>query len=293
MGNLIKWKSVDSESTFDQARVYRSTTESGTYTLLVTQSITDMSYYDPDGQSTSWYKVDFYDTTNSVASELSTAFQADTFRGYCTVADIRAMTNITTSDLTDTQVCNLITYAGVQLNADMQIHEEEERVLYISNTKGNDIDGSNTTYYCKHYPLGDLNDDFKVNTSDVNVYQYLSDGTRTELTVDSVTAATGSWELDSAPAATISHLAVTYNWAQRSVSTPDPLIKQAVIALVSFLGYRKINVGKSPRWRMGSTQIWRDIGAHDQYYQSYNRLLVKLNNRFQMGKVDADEATLF
>ena len=289
MGNLVSWKTIDSESTFNQVRIYRSTSESGTYTLIETQTdITDASYYDPNGVAGSWYKIDFYDTTNSVASTLSTAFLADTFRGYCTVEDIRNMTNISTSDVSDTGVCNLITYAGTILNSDMEIYEEEERIAYISNTKGNDINGTNTTFYCKNFPMGDLNDDFKVNTSDVNVYQYASDGTRTALTVSSVVAATGSFVLSSAPAASISHLTVTYKWAQRNVATPDALIKQAVIALVSSFAYRKINVGKSPRWRMGSTQIWRDITAHDQYYKEYNRLLARLNDRLNVDQIQLE-----
>jgi len=225
-----------------------------------------------------------------VASDYSDAFQADTFRGYCTVEDIRNMTNITASDLTDTEVCNLITYAGVMLNADMQIYEEEEEVEYISNTKSNEIDGSNTVYYTKHYPLGDLNDDFKVDTDDVKVYQYEDDGTRTELTVSAITTADdGKITLSAAPAASTVTLTLTYKWAQRSVYTPNPLIKQAVISLVGFLAYRKINIGKAPHWRMGSTQIWRDIGAQDKYYQDYNRILTRLNDRLVMDFIESED----
>ena len=36
MGNLIKWKRIDTEATFDYARVYSASSESGTYTLLET-----------------------------------------------------------------------------------------------------------------------------------------------------------------------------------------------------------------------------------------------------------------
>jgi len=208
----------------------------------------------------------------------------------CTVEDIRNMTNITTSDLTDTEVCNLITYAGVMLNADMQIYEEEEEVEYISNTKSNEIDGSNTVYYTKHYPIGDLNDDFKVDTDDVKVYQYEDDGTRTELTVSAITTADdGKITLSAAPAASTVTLTLTYKWAQRSVYTPSPLIKQAVISLVGFLAYRKINIGKAPHWRMGSTQIWRDIGAQDKYYQDYNRILTRLNDRLVMDFIESED----
>lgn len=288
MGNLIKWKKIDSEATFDLARIYRATSESGTYALLTTQTISDVSYYDPDGVAGSWYKIDFYDTTNVVASDLSDAFQADTFRGYCTVEDIRNMTNITSSDLTDTQICNLITYAGIQLNADMQVYEEEEDIAYISTAKSNKIDGSNTTFYTQNFPIGDLNDDMKVTIADTEVFQYDSDGTRTELTVSTITPDEGKFVLESAPAGTITRITVTYKWAQRSVTTPDPLIKQAVISLISFLAYRKINIGKSPRWRMGMTQIWRDVGAHDQYYKDYNRMLTRLNDRLLVDQIQLE-----
>jgi len=244
-----------------------------------------MSYYDATGASTSWYKVDFYDTTNSVASALSTAFQSGEFRGYCTVDDIRNATNITSSDLSDTQVCNLITFAGIQINADMNIYVEEERVAYITNTKSNEIDGTNTTFYTRNWPIGDLNDDFSVDSSDVEVFSYDSDGTRTELTVSSVTAKTGTVELETAPAAALSKVTMTYKWCQRDVTVPDPLLKTACVLLVSFWAYSKINIGKSPRWRMGSTQIYRDMDSPEKYYDRYLRMLSRLNDRTSINQI--------
>jgi len=287
MGNLIKWKAIDSEATYNKARVYRSDTREATYTLLATQNITDHSYYDPTGTRSQWYKIDFYDTTTVQASALSDPMKGGTYMGYCTVEDVRNLTNLTVNDLTDTQLCNLIEYAAHQVNADINVYHEEEVVSYIDNTRGNDTNGTNKTFYTKLYPIGDLNDNMTVDTDDLQVYQYLADGTKTQLTVSEIIPNTGQWQLSIAPSGTIAKLTVTYNSASKSVSDPNPLVKTACALLTAAWAYTKINVGKAPRWRMGSTQIWRDMDSFKTYYDKYLQLLNQINNRNLTEMVEA------
>ena len=280
MGNLIKWKTISTESTFDVTRIYRATSEAGSYSQIASQGIADASYYDPTGTDSHWYKVDFYDSTNSVASELSDAIQGGTYKGYCTPEEVRILTNLSSSDATDTMLCDLITFAGRELNSDINIHHEEEDVTYISNEKENTFDGSNTTYYTKDYPIGDNDDDMDVDTSDILVSNYASDGTKTTLTVSSLTANTGAFVLASAPTAdNCSKMTITYVSVQRSVSDPHPLVKTACAMLTAAYAYQKINVGKAPRWRMGSTQIWRDMDSFKTWYSKYLRIINAINDR--------------
>ena len=280
MGNLIKWKTIDSESTFDTARIYRATSESGSYSLLASQGIGDASYYDPNGTTTHWYKIDFYDTTNAVASSLSTAIQGGTFKAYCTPEDVRNITNISTSDATDTQLANLIGYAGTQLNSQINVLHEEEKVEYIDNEKQNTVNGTNTTFYTKDFPIGDYDGDSDVDTSDIKVYQFSpTTGARTELTVSTITPNEGKFVLSSAPTAAAGKMTVTYNKSSLSVSTPDPLVKMATACLTAAWAYTKINVGKAPRWRIGSTQIWRDMESFNTWYSKYLQLVEQINNR--------------
>jgi len=289
MGNLIKWKAIDSEATYDQARIYRATSESGTYAYLAYQGIGDQSYYDGEGTTSHWYKIDFYTSSTGAASALSDAIKGGTYKSYCTVEDIRNMTNLTTSDLTDTQVCNLIAYAGAQLNAAINVYIEEENILEINDTKTNKIDGSNKTYYTLNYPIGDMDNDMDVDIGDITVYTYGSDGTKTEGTVSSIIPNTGEFVLESAPAAEIVRLVVTYNHSQRSVSDPDMLIKMACSLLAAAWAYTKINVGKAPRWRMGSTQIWRDMDSFKTYYTKYQTILLEINDRSQMDTITSPD----
>ena len=64
---------------------------------------------------------------------------------------------------------------------------------YISYDKENTIDGSNTSFWTQKYPIGDLDDDMDVDTDDIKVYQYSSDGTKTQVTVSSITPNTGNF----------------------------------------------------------------------------------------------------
>jgi len=286
IGVLLKWRSIDSEATYDKARVWRSATRDSGYALVATQDIADQSYYDQNGTTSSWYKIDFYQTSNSAASALSDPIQGGTFKGYCTVEDVRNMTNLTTNDLTDTQLCVLIEYCGAQLNEDMNVYLEEEEVWEINNTKTNKIDGTNATYYTKKYPIGDSNNDMAVDTTDIEVYQYLSDGTKQQLTVSSITPNTGMFVLSIAPASSIVKITVTYKYCQLSVSDPNTLVKMACALLTAAWAYTKINVGKAPRWRMGSTQIWRDMDSFGNYYKKYLQILTQINDRSNLGIVD-------
>jgi len=283
MGCLLRWKIPDTEATYTLVRIYRATSEAGTYTLLASQTITDNTYYDATGSTTMWYKILFTDGTNN--SAYSDAVQGGTYVMYCTVDDVRQMTNITSSDLSDTQIADLIVWAGTQLNADIHCHWIEEQLQYIDNTRENEINSTNTTYYTLHFPIGDLNDDMAVTTADVEVYLYDSNCVRTVSTVSSITPDDGKFVLSSAPGSTSNKVTVTYRSCQRSVHIPDPLIKMACAVLAAAWGYSKINVGKAPQFKMGSTAIWRDMKAFDTLYKRYLALVAQINNRSMVERV--------
>ena len=288
MGVLIKWKSIDPEATYNQARVYRATSREGTYSLLTTQDMTDQSYYDPDGTTNMWYKVDFYNSTNTTVSALSDPIKGGTYKGYCTVDDVRHICNLTTNDITDTQICNLIEYTTRELNADINVHHEEERLDYINSVKDNELNANNTTFYTEDYPIGDNNDDGAVDTTDITVWEYSSDGeSRSQVTVSSIVPNEGKLVLSNAPASDVI-LKVTYKSCQRSASDPHALIPVAAALLTTAWAYTKINVGKAPRWQMGSTKIWRDMKSFDTYYNKYLKIVAKINDRSLGDSIEAD-----
>ena len=81
---------------FNQRRFYRSTSETGSYTLLVTKSIEvdrpDGTFYeDSTGTSTSWYKSTYYNSTTDVETTLADAVacKAAESEHYTSLWDIR------------------------------------------------------------------------------------------------------------------------------------------------------------------------------------------------------------
>jgi len=287
MGVLLKWKKITSEATYDTVRVYRASGQTATYELIHSQGIYDNSYYDPSGNGSFWYKVEFYDSVAGDVSALSDASQGGTFYGYCSVEEVRMLTNIRSADINDTQLATLIEFSGTQLNNDINVLEEDERVLYMDEEKENDIDGTNLVYYTRQYPIADRNNDFRVTTADMEAYTINSDGFRTSYTITQVNAATGQFRVALAPGSD-EKLFVTYSHTKRRVDNPnhDKLIKMACIMLTASYGYGKLNIGKADRFRMGSLTVFRDKKAPDIYYKRYITLLAQINDRSIANTID-------
>jgi len=280
MSNVIRWEVNEaSQIDYDQALVYRATSEDGSYTLISTQSITDNTYNDEDGTSSSWYKVKFNNSSTSKTSELSEALKAATFIGYCSVTDIRNMTNITTDDLSDTEVANLIQDAAVQLNKDINIEVVRERVESIDTLRSNDINGTNTTFYVKNWEgryISDKNDDAEVTTSDLSVIYKDSDGTETSANVSSIVPGEGKFVMSTAPSN--QEVYVSYNWSARDASVPDGSIRLACKFLSTAYCYSKINIGRPIKTDFGNTKITRDMESYNHYVKRYNDEIDKINS---------------
>lgn len=79
MGVLVNWAAPVSEASWTHSKIYRSTSEAGTYSLVATQALDptnpDTTYFDENGGSNSWYKVAFWDSSTSTLSSYSDAFQ--------------------------------------------------------------------------------------------------------------------------------------------------------------------------------------------------------------------------
>lgn len=279
MGVLLKWKKPSGESSYNQARIYRSDSESGTYTIVQTQIIEDNSYYDMSGSGPSWYKIDFYDSINGITSDSSSALQGNDVIGYCSVDDVRTMTNISTNQVNDTQLATLIEMASGQLNTDINIEMEDERVEYIDDVRENEIDGTNLKYFTKHFPIGDRTNSFSITTSDIIVYTVDSDGLKNFQTVTQITQSTGEFRVNTAIENT-DKLYVTYSKVNSkqniSVDPVHSMIKMATIWLTAAFGYSKINLGKAPRFREGPLTVFRDTKASDKYFVRYYEQLSKI-----------------
>lgn len=210
---------------------------------------------------------------------------------YTTVADVRALTNITTDDLTTSEVSGLIDYATSQINEDINTKITREHVIQIDNTRENTIDGSNTTFYIKNWKgnyIGDLDNDGDVTTSDMNVYFVDSDGTETTTTLSSITPADGKFVVTTAPS-TSQSMYIDYSYTSLDTSTPSKTLVLATSLLTASYAYEKLNRGMSPEQVYGNVRFMRDMRAGNDYYKRYEEMISKINS----GMGDWKESEIF
>lgn len=203
-----------------------------------------------------------------------------------TVSNIRLLTNITTSQVSDDDLESLISQATKEIMSKINVSITREKIEYIDETRQNDIDGSNKTYYVKNWKgkyIGDKNLDGEVDSDDVTVYVIASDGTETEATVDSVDSSNSYFVLDSAYDGSY-ELYVDYAYTSFDPVTPDPLLGLAATYLVASYAYLKKDVGKSGKYKFGNVSINEKLSSsYGEYYRRYLDILKKLNNKGSLG----------
>ena len=288
MGVKLIWTTPDSESTYDYVYIYRATSETGTYTNIANQAISDDTYFDMNGTSSSWYKIRFYDSSNVIWSDYSDAMQGGYFGSYCTVQDVKDVMDVPSS-VTDEQIFRLSRIASTQVNSDILTHVYKERVQWVDQVKTNDIDGSNTDFYTKNFPLGDLDSDYKVDENDVHVFkvrEVSSVLTETEVTVSSVDIDDGKITLSSAPESD-SELYITYCYTPRHypVDPVHDLIRRATAYLTAFMLKNKIqDESIVSRYTLDRLTVVKmaDTARHD--YNKYRELIDTINNTMEVGE---------
>jgi hypothetical protein len=275
----ISWQVPENECSYNTTEIYRSATQTGTYTLIGTQSIDNTSYCDTTGSITSWYKIRFKITAPEAYSDYSDPMQGGTYLGYVSVGEVRSSNNLTSADITDGELYAIIQKATAYLNAEINQRIIRERIFPIDETRTNKIDGVNTTYYVKHYRehIGDMNNDGKVTTDDLIVYQVDANNIETQLTVSSISPDEGYFVLSSAPDQGVK-LFVTYEWCWVSEYQPHALVKLACENLSSSLAIAKIERGMSPQQVYGNVRIYRDMTASSEFHKTYREIVTQINS---------------
>lgn len=201
---------------------------------------------------------------------------------YCVYGDINLLTNITSSDVTNTDVTSLITYATYQLNHDINVKVIRERVEYLDSTRENNINGSNTVFYIRNWKgnyLADMDDDGSVDSSDVTVHLVSTNGTETTATVSAVDENEGKITLSSAPTSDQEvYLTYAYSRVSEDGTSANPLVKMACVYLTAFLCYGKITLGKSPIVSFGNVRLVRHMSSAEEYYKRYQAIIKQIND---------------
>jgi len=186
---------------------------------------------------------------------------------YCSVDDVRLLSNITSSQIDDTTMSTYIQLATEKLNSDVCAMVYDEKVEYIDEVRQNDIDGSNTVYYGKNLYLADMDNDGDVDKDDVEVYSVDGDGNKTYLTVSSVDDKEGKITLSSAPSGV--DLYINYRFCP--VRYNDDLMKRACAALANAYAHARLephNIKKLGRltFRDSEYQFW--MGVYEDYVRA-------------------------
>lgn len=214
---------------------------------------------------------------------MSDPIQGGDFNTYCTIDDIRNITNLNTNDLTDSNLFSIIEYAMSQINYEIMVYTEEEEIDYISNEKKNTQDGVNTVFYTKHWPLGDLlTNDGEISITDINVYSFDSSGVRTQLTVSSIDSINiGKFTLSAAPNSNVV-LKVTYSWSPIGINlgTPNALLRKACMELSAAYAYAKVEPLLLKQ--LETITMVKMPSAYDMYMKQYRQTLRLLMTSMQM-----------
>ena len=274
MAVLLRWTVPESdEINYDMVHIERATSSSGPFTEIATQAISDNTYVDETGSSSNYYQIRFKNTSTGEYTSYSDVMRGGVFAGYCSLADIRAMTNLTTTDISDTDLFELMSRATSQVNSDINVHVEREFIQPIDNTRKNKINGDNTTYYVRNWFekfIGDRNHDGDITTDDIIVYQVDTDGTETTLSVDSITDNEGKFVLSSAPSSGVKlYVTYDYSYVREKEGYIDARLRNACIFLTASFAYSKVNRGCAPTINFGSQKITRDMTADQYYYRKY------------------------
>jgi len=196
---------------------------------------------------------------------------------YCSTADIRAITNLTTTDISDSDLNSLISYATYQINADIGA------TMYVKLGDGDyftgDFDGTTTTFALKFCPIGDMDNDGSVGTTDVNLWYKLN-------TEDYYTKASGSistiddhemgkFTFITAPLTTSDYI-IKYVWFP--IPYNSNLIKKACAELTAYLAFLRCNLKDIESYKLGKMEVSK-VARHPglvSFYDRYQDTLSKI-----------------
>lgn len=195
-----------------------------------------------------------------------------------TANDVRLFTNLTTDDMSDSDIERLIPYATTQLMRDINTRIVREKVEYIDSFRENKIDGSNTAFYAKEWKgkyFSDSNSDGAITIADVTLTKVASSGTESDVTLSTITAASCKIVATAAPSSD-STLYLTYEVA--NVPLTSLLVKMACAYLVAAVAFSKINVGAASSFSVGEIRVTAGTNSFKEYYGLYSSMIQKIND---------------
>jgi hypothetical protein len=200
----------------------------------------------------------------------------------CTPIDIRDLTGLTTTEMSDSEILKLINAAIVKLNVDISEDVIEEPIQYISQRRPNTINGENTEFFINlglNYHLGDIDDDGEITIGDIVVYEYTNDNQKVLKTITSITASgvnKGRFILEEAP---LENSTLTVTYRKQPVDYTAEIIKQACMNLVSSLAMSRIDPNDFSSLQIGGLKAVMGVGKRkaEKFIGKYEELVNKID----------------
>jgi hypothetical protein len=192
---------------------------------------------------------------------------------YATVTDVRAITNLTAEDISDADITLLLDRASQQVNSDLGVKIVKEN--FAANPV-NILDGVNTEFQTVFYPLGDLDNDFVVGTSDVIVYNrpFAPKPFKKQVgLLQSVDAEQGLITFTNPPEIN-KEWRIDYMWFPLPVT--DKLVNKATAELAAYFCFLKQNLMEFETLRLGKLEV-RKIARHPNLVSFFERYVDTIN----------------
>lgn len=186
----------------------------------------------------------------------------DTYK-FCSPLDIRDLTQLSYTEVSDSEIMKLIDVAVPQFNSDICEDIKGQEIWSIDTRRPNTIDGSNTEFYVNlgsKYYFGDLDDDGEVDEDDITVYEYTDDHQKVLMTVSSLTTSgvdKGKFELSTAPA---ENSTITVTYRKQPVHHDNELVKVACANLTSALVMSSIDPNDFSSLKIGGLKAVMGVG---------------------------------
>jgi len=150
--------------------------------------------------------------------------------GYASTSEVRTLTGLTTIDVSDADLTELINLATDMIIEDLTISVIDEEPSGV-------INGTNTTFTVYNYPIADVDGDKQVTGSDVTVYTWTDESdpsTKSTVPVSTIYPRNGKIVLQSAPSTSIEKITVDYAYTLEEDINWD-LVKVACSWLTAYL----------------------------------------------------------
>jgi len=287
MAIFLRWTVPEAdELNYNITKVERSTSQTGTYTEIASQSISDNTYLDETGTTSNWYRVRFYNSSTLNYSDYSDVLQGGTFQNLCSINDVRAASGLSTTDISDSDLYDLMDMASKETMSMVTVKVIREKVKYIDEVRQNKINGTNTEFYVQNWKgnyLSDFNYNGSIDTGDVTVYLVDSDNNETQATVSSIDISNCKITLSSAPSSD-NEMYISYAYSNIDTDTPDPLLSLACSYLAASYAFLRRSEGSGTNVKFGNVTIKEDsLSGYETFYNKYLDMITRASQSVDGG----------